>query len=86
MTDTEGAENTELTESAENTELNAQSESDKSESDEETGGLNEEHAEELASADYQQRMEEFDNVESSVPVTTVPQTGESGTVEMPKPE
>jgi hypothetical protein len=83
MTDTEGAENTELTESAE---LNAQSESDESESDEETGGINEEHAEELASADYQERMEEFDNVESSVPVTTVPATGESGTVEMPKPE
>jgi hypothetical protein len=88
MTDTEGAENTELTDSAENTELNAQSESDEaqSESDEENGGLNEEHAEELASADYQKRMEEFDNVDSSVPVTTVPATGESGTVEMPKPE
>jgi hypothetical protein len=86
MTDTEGAENTELTESAENTELNAQSESDESESDEETGGLNVEHAEELASADYQQRIEEFDNVESPVPVTTVPETGESGKVEMPKSE
>lgn len=86
MTDTEGAENTDLTDSAQNTELNAQSESDESDSDEATGGLNEEHAEELASADYQQRMEEFDNVESSVPVTTVPATGESGTVEMPKPE
>jgi hypothetical protein len=86
MTDTEGAENTELTGTAENTEVNAQSESDESESDEATGGTNEEHAEELASADYQQRMEEFDNVESSVPVTTVPATGESGTVEMPKSE
>ena len=86
MTDTESAENTELTESAENTELNAQSESDESESDEATGGLNVEHAEELASTDYQQRMEEFDNAESSVPVTTIPETGESGRVEMPKPE
>ena len=86
MTDTEGAENTDLTESAESTELNAQSASDESESEEENGGINEEHAEELASADYQERMEEFDNVDSSVPVTTVPATGESGTVEMPKPE
>ena len=54
------------------------------ESDEETGGVNEEHAEELASADYQERMQEFDNAETSTPVTTVPATGESGTVEMPK--
>jgi len=68
----------------ENTELNAQSESD--EETEETGGIDEEHAAELASADYQKRIEEFDNVESSTPVTTVPHTGESGTVEMPKPE
>lgn len=76
----------EATEATDDTELTAQSESDEaqSETDEETGGINEEHAEELASADYQQRMEEFDNVESSVPVTTVPETGESGTVEMPK--
>lgn len=64
---------------AENAELDAQPESD-----EETGGINEEHAEELASADYQERIQEFDNVESSVPVTTVPETGESGKVEMPK--
>jgi hypothetical protein len=76
----------EATEAPENTELNAQSESDEaqSETDEETGGINEEHAEELASADYQKRMEEFDNVDK--PVTTVPDTGESGTVEMPKPQ
>jgi hypothetical protein len=72
------------TEDTENTELNAQAETDQSEADEETGGINEEHAEELASADYQKRMEEFDNTDSSVPVTTVPATGESGTVKMPK--
>jgi hypothetical protein len=29
-------------------------------------------AEEAASADYQERMEAFDNVESAVPVTTMP--------------
>jgi hypothetical protein len=29
-------------------------------------------AEEAASADYQQRMEAFDNVEASVPLTTMP--------------
>ena len=68
------------TSGTENAELNEQSESE----DDATGGINEEHAEELASADYQQRMEEFDNTESSKPVTTVPETGESGTVEMPK--
>jgi hypothetical protein len=68
----------------ENTELNAQSESE--EETEETGGINEEHAEELASADYQQRMDEWDNADASKPVMTVPATGESGPVEMPKPE
>lgn len=64
---------------AENAELDTQSESDEA-----TDGINEEHAEELASADYQERIKEFDNVETSTPVTTVPATGESGTVEMPK--
>ena len=48
------------------------------------GGINLEDAEQKASADYQERMEEFDSVESSTPITTVPNTGESGTVEMPK--
>jgi hypothetical protein len=90
MTDTEDTENTELNAQSESSEsdaeLSAQSETDQSEADEETGGINEEHAEELASADYQKRMEEFDNTDSSVPVTTVPATGESGTVEMPKPQ
>jgi hypothetical protein len=68
------------TSGTENAELDAQSESD----DDAAGGINVEHAEELASADYQQRMQEFDTVETSTPVTTVPETGESGTVEMPK--
>lgn len=68
----------------ENTELNAQSESD--EETEETGGINEEHAEELAHKDYQGRMDEWDSADASKPVMTVPATGESGPVEMPKPE
>lgn len=50
----------------------------------ETGGIDLEDAEAKASADYQQRIEEFDNVESSTPITKVPNTGESGTVKMPK--
>jgi hypothetical protein len=69
------------TSGTENTEVNAQSESEEEDA---SGGINQEHAEELASADYQQRMEEFDNTETNAPLTTVPETGESGTVEMPK--
>jgi hypothetical protein len=69
MTDEEGTENTEL---------NAESETDDAAS-----GLNQEDAQERASADYQQRLEEFDNVDST-PVVTVPETGTSGTIEMPK--
>jgi hypothetical protein len=69
MTDEEGTENTEL---------NAESETDDAAS-----GLNQEDAQERASADYQQRIEEFDNVDST-PVVTVPETGTSGTIEMPK--
>lgn len=72
-------------ETAENTELDAQSESDaRSESDEAIPSINEEDAEAKASADYQKRMDEWDNVDASKPITTVPETGESGTVEMPK--
>jgi len=66
-------------ETAENTELDAQSESDDA-----IPSINEEDAEAKASADYQQRMDEWDNVDASKPITTVPETGESGTVEMPK--
>jgi hypothetical protein len=69
MTDEEGTENTEL---------NAESETDDAAS-----GHNQEDAQERASADYQQRLEEFDNVDST-PVVTVPETGTSGTIEMPK--
>jgi hypothetical protein len=69
MTDEEGTENTEH---------NAESETDDAAS-----GLNQEDAQERASADYQQRLEEFDNVDST-PVVTVPETGTSGTIEMPK--
>lgn len=46
-------------------------------------GINQEHAEELANADYQSRLEEFDNVDTT-PVVSVPTPGEPGTVEMPK--
>jgi hypothetical protein len=73
------------TEGTENTELNAQSESSESpESNDETTSINMEDAERRASADYQERIKEFDNVDST-PVVSVPHTGESGTVEMPKP-
>jgi hypothetical protein len=84
MTDTEGTENTELNAQSEGSdsddaELNAQSEGD-----DETTGINEEDAERRASADYQERIKEFDSVDTT-PVITVPATGESGPVEMPKP-
>jgi hypothetical protein len=84
MTDTEGTENTELNAQSDSSdsdaELNTQSEGD----DETTGGINIEDAERRASADYQERIKEFDSVDST-PVVSVPATGESGTVEMPKP-
>ena len=69
MTDSEGTDNPEV---------NAQSESDDA-----TSSIDQEDAQERASADYQQRLEEFDKVDST-PVVSVPATGESGTVEMPK--
>ena len=70
------------TEGTENTELDAQSET--SESTDETTGIDMEDAERRASADYQERIKEFDSVDST-PVVSVPATGESGPVEMPKP-
>lgn len=48
-----------------------------------TTGIDMEDATERAGADYQQRIKEFDSVEST-PVVSVPGTGESGAVEMPK--
>jgi hypothetical protein len=73
------------TEGTENTELDAQSEtSETSESTDETAGIDMEDAERRASADYQERIKEFDSVDST-PVVSVPATGESGPVEMPKP-
>lgn len=53
-------------------------------SDDATTGINQEHAEELASADYQARLKEFDNVDTT-PVVSAPAPGEPGAVEMPKP-
>jgi hypothetical protein len=53
--------------------------------DTENTGINQEHAEELAAADYQSRLEEFDNVDTT-PVVSVPAPGEPGVVQMPKPE
>lgn len=70
-------------EAPENPEVNAQSESAEPESDDATSSINLEDAEERASADYQQRIDEFDKVDST-PIVSVPATGESGTVEMPK--
>jgi hypothetical protein len=52
--------------------------------DEGPGEINQEDAEQKASADYQERMQEFDNVETT-PVVSVPSPGEAGKVEIPKP-
>ncbi|MGH3548001.1 MAG: hypothetical protein ACRDQU_07775 [Pseudonocardiaceae bacterium] len=38
----------------------------------EEGADYQQEAEKLAAADYQERMEEFDNVDASVPVTSLP--------------
>jgi hypothetical protein len=79
MTETEGTENTELDAQSETSET-----SETSESTDETAGIDMEDAERRASADYQERIKEFDSVDST-PVVSVPATGESGPVEMPKP-
>lgn len=79
MTDSEAPENPEVNAQSES----AEPESAEPESDDATSSINLEDAEERASADYQQRIEEFDKVDST-PVVSVPATGESGTVEMPK--
>jgi hypothetical protein len=93
MTDTEGTENTELNAQSESSEsdaeLNTQPEGDaeldtQPEGDDESTGINMEDAERRASADYQERLQEFDSVDST-PVVSVPATGEAGPVEMPKP-
>lgn len=69
----------------EKTELDSESTSDDATTGE-TTGINQEHAEELAAADYQKRMEEFDNADTATPVVSPPSPGESGAVEMPKPQ
>jgi hypothetical protein len=51
--------------------------------EEETDGINLEDAEKKAGADYQQRLQEFDNAETT-PVVSVPSPGEAGKVEIPK--
>jgi hypothetical protein len=83
MTDTEGTENTELNAQSESSESDAELHT-QPEGDDETTGINTEDAERRASADYQERIKEFDSVDST-PVVSVPATGESGPVEMPKP-
>jgi hypothetical protein len=83
MTDTEGTENTELNAQSESSESDAELDT-QPEGDDETTGINIEDAERRASADYQERIKEFDSVDST-PVVSVPATGESGPVEMPKP-
>jgi hypothetical protein len=45
-----------------------------SSTDETSGTVNEEPWEEAATADYQTRLDEFDNVESSTPVVSLPVT------------
>jgi hypothetical protein len=79
MTETEGTENTELDAQSETSET-----SESTESTDETTSIDMEDAERRASADYQERIKEFDSVDST-PVVSVPATGESGPVEMPKP-
>lgn len=64
----------------ENAENNPQTESEET-----TDGINQEHAEELAATDYQARLREFDNVDST-PLVSVPAPGEPGHLEMPKPK
>ncbi|MBV9057942.1 MAG: hypothetical protein JO296_00945 [Pseudonocardiales bacterium] len=83
MTETEGTENTELNAQSESSESDAELDT-QPEGDDETTGINIEDAERRASADYQERIKEFDSVDST-PVVSVPATGESGPVEMPKP-
>jgi hypothetical protein len=83
MTETEGTENTELNAQSESSESDAELDT-QPDGDDETTGINIEDAERRASADYQERIKEFDSVDST-PVVSVPATGESGPVEMPKP-
>jgi hypothetical protein len=83
MTETEGTENTELNAQSESSESDAELDT-QPEGDDETTGINIEDAERRASADYQERIKEFDSVDST-PVVSVSATGESGPVEMPKP-
>jgi len=76
MTDSEAPENPEVNAQSESAELeNAEPENAEPESDDATSSINLEDAEERASADYQQRIEEFDKVDST-PIVSVPATGE----------